>query len=88
MADVERTGIETDVTFTVKNDEHRYHLQDKQTGRLDARTDGELKTAVTLRGSRTRSPILYPARCSRSATCRRARPISAARLLLVVARPS
>ena len=60
MADVERTGIETDVTFTVKNDEHRYHLQDKQTGRLDARTDGELKTAVTLRGSRTRSPILYP----------------------------
>lgn len=60
MADVERPGVETDVSFTFTADERRYPLQDKQTGRLDVRTDGDLTAKVTLRGSKTRSPVLYP----------------------------
>lgn len=60
MADVERPGVETDVNFTFVADERRYPLQDKQTGRLDVRTDGDLTAKVTLRGSKTRSPVLYP----------------------------
>ena len=60
MADVERPGVETDVSFTFTADERRYPLQDKQTGRLDVRTDGDLAAKVTLRGSKTRSPVLYP----------------------------
>ncbi|MFC2406093.1 MAG: virulence-associated protein [Cardiobacterium sp.] len=60
MADVERPGVETDVNFTFTADERRYTLQDKQTGRLDVRTDGDMTAKVTLRGSKTRSPVLYP----------------------------
>ena len=60
MADVERPGVETDVNFTFTADERRYPLQDKQTGRLDVRTDGDLTAKVTLRGSKTRSPVVYP----------------------------
>ena len=60
MADVERPGTETDVSFTFVADDRRYALQDKQTGRLDVRTDGDLTAKVTLRGSKTRSPVLYP----------------------------
>ena len=60
MADVERPGVETDVSFTFTADERRYPLQDKQTGRLDVRTDGDMTAKVTLRGSKTRSPVLYP----------------------------
>ena len=60
MADVERPGTETDVSFTFVADERRYTLQDKQTGRLDVRTDGDITAKVTLRGSKTRSPVLYP----------------------------
>ena len=60
MADVERPGVETDVNFTFTADERRYPLQDKQTGRLDVRTDGDMTAKVTLRGSKTRSPVLYP----------------------------
>ena len=60
MADVERPGTETDVSFTFTADDRRYALQDKQTGRLDVRTDGDLTAKVTLRGSKTRSPVLYP----------------------------
>ena len=60
MADVERPGVETDVSFTFTADERRYPLQDKQTGRLDVRTDGDLAAKVTLRGSKTRSPVVYP----------------------------
>ena len=59
MADVERPGTETDVSFTFVADERRYTLQDKQTGRLDVRTDGDITAKVTLRGSKTRSPVLY-----------------------------
>ena len=60
MADVERPGVETDVSFTFTADERRYPLQDKQTGRLDVRTDGDMTAKVTLRGSKTRSPVVYP----------------------------
>lgn len=60
MADVERPGVETDVNFTFTADDRRYPLQDKQTGRLDVRTDGDMTAKVTLRGSKTRSPVLYP----------------------------
>ena len=60
MADVERPGVETDVSFTFTADERRYPLQDKQTGRLDVRTDGAMTAKVTLRGSKTRSPVVYP----------------------------
>lgn len=60
MADVERPGTETDVSFTFVADDRRYALQDKQTGRLDVRTDGDLTAKVTLRGSKTRSPVVYP----------------------------
>lgn len=60
MADVERPGTETDVSFTFVADERRYTLQDKQTGRLDVRTDGDMTAKVTLRGSKTRSPVVYP----------------------------
>ena len=60
MADVERPGTETDVSFTFTADERRYTLQDKQTGRLDVRTDGDMTAKVTLRGSKTRSPVFYP----------------------------
>lgn len=60
MADVERPGVETDANFTFTADERRYTLQDKQTGRLDVRTDGDMTAKVTLRGSKTRSPVLYP----------------------------
>lgn len=60
MADVERPGTETDVSFTFAADDRRYPLQDKQTGRLDVRTDGDMTAKVTLRGSKTRSPVLYP----------------------------
>ena len=60
MADVERPGVETDVNFIFAADERRYTLQDKQTGRLDVRTDGDMTAKVTLRGSKTRSPVLYP----------------------------
>ncbi|WP_233119991.1 hypothetical protein [Rappaport israeli] len=61
MADVERTGAETDVIFTLTDaDDNSYRLQDNQTARLDARTDDDIKTKVTLTGSRKRSPLLYP----------------------------
>jgi len=60
MADVERPGTETDVSFTFTADDRRYALQDKQTGRMDVRTDGDMTAKVTLRGSKTRSPVLYP----------------------------
>ena len=60
MADVERPGTETDVSFTFTADDRRYALQDKQTGRLDVRTDGDMTAKVTLRGSKTRSPVVYP----------------------------
>lgn len=60
MADVERPGTETDVSFTFVADDRRYALQDKQTGRMDVRTDGDMTAKVTLRGSKTRSPVLYP----------------------------
>ena len=60
MADVERTGVETDVVFVFAHEDARYPLADKQTARLDKRTDGEITAHVTLRGSKTRSPILYP----------------------------
>ncbi|RKW13522.1 MAG: virulence-associated protein [Cardiobacterium sp.] len=60
MADVERPGTETDVSFTFVADDRRYPLQDKQTGRLDVRTDGDMTAKVTLRGSKTRSPVVYP----------------------------
>ena len=60
MADVERPGVETDVNFIFAADERRYTLQDKQTGRLDVRTDGDMTAKVTLRGSKNRSPVLYP----------------------------
>ena len=60
MADVERPGVETDVSFTFTADERRYPLQDKQTGRLDVRTDGDMTAKVILRGSKTRSPVVYP----------------------------
>lgn len=60
MADVERPGTETDVSFTFVADDRRYALQDKQTGRLDVRTDGDMTAKVTLRGSKTRSPVVYP----------------------------
>jgi len=60
MADVERTGIETDVTFTVKNDEHRYHLQDSAPGAPTPPPPEKNPPPPPRRGSRTRSPILYP----------------------------
>lgn len=60
MAGVERTGIETDVTFTLKDkDDHSYRLQENQAVRLDQRTDGDITCKATLTGSRKRSPVLY-----------------------------
>lgn len=61
-ADIERTGVETDVLFNIngKNPEKSYRLQDKQAVRLDQRTNGELTSTATLTGSAKRSPVLYP----------------------------
>lgn len=61
MADVERTGTETDVSFAVTDaDAHRYRMQNNQPVRLDVRTNGDLTTTATLVGSSKRSPLLYP----------------------------
>lgn len=61
MADIERTGSETDITFTLSDeDDNRYRLQENQAVRLDKRTDGDIKTQATLTGSHKRSPVLYP----------------------------
>lgn len=61
MADVERTGTETDVSFAVTDaDAHRYRMQNNQPVRLDVRTNGDLTTTATLIGSSKRSPLLYP----------------------------
>ena len=61
MAEVERTGAETDVQFIFTGaDEKTYRLQDRQSAQLDERTTGTLQSAVNLLGSATRSPIVYP----------------------------
>lgn len=61
MADVERTGNETDVRFTVADgDDTQWHLQDGQAVRLAARESGDLTVKATLTGSAKRSPVLYP----------------------------
>lgn len=61
MADVERTGVETDAFFTLTDpDNRKYRLQDGQATRLDVRTSGEVTTSATLVGSSKRSPVFYP----------------------------
>ncbi|WP_249962888.1 hypothetical protein [Histophilus somni] len=63
-ADIERTGVETDVLFnmTEQGEEQvqSYRLQDKQAVRLTKRTTGNLTSTATLTGSAKRSPVLYP----------------------------
>ncbi|CAM3041991.1 hypothetical protein [Dichelobacter nodosus] len=61
MAQVERTGIETDVIFQLSDDgDNNYRVQENQSVQLDERTDGKFHTKAVLTGSRKRSPILYP----------------------------
>lgn len=61
MADIERTGAETDAFFTLTDASARqYRLQDGQATRLDMRTTGDITTSATLMGSSKRSPVIYP----------------------------
>lgn len=61
MADVERTGNETDVHFVVANaGGDTWRVQDGQSLRLPVRENGAMSVKAVLTGSQKRSPVLYP----------------------------
>ncbi len=60
LADIERTGPDTDIEWIARNDDGDLRLQENQPLNLPEAIDGEYQIVARIRGSEHRSPVLYP----------------------------
>ncbi len=60
LADVERTGSETDIEWIARSGKHVIRLQENQPLNLPTPINGTYEIIARLKGSAKRSPVLYP----------------------------
>lgn len=60
IADVERTGSDTDIEWIAKNGDSEIRLQEGQPINLQESITGTYQIIARLKGSQKRSPVLYP----------------------------